>query len=166
MPLEKSLSEVSERQGLIEFISHAFEGVSLGDGIGLYQAQAIDDYKSKDEELLVRGTDEKLNWKSISSVSLNKCNSSLSFFDAEGMRFHLPAFLISDLKGEYGFGVEFCLTHLSEYSKAQFSLLSQVQREAVRMLLNFYITTPDCEFYTIDMANAFLGFWAEENDRS
>lgn len=155
----------NEPQELIELISRAFDDVLLGEGIGLYQAQAIDDYKSKEEELVLRASDEKLNWKSISSLDLNKCNSSLSFFDAEGMRFHLPAFLISDLKGDYGFGMEFCLTHLSEYSQSQFSLLNNLQREAVRSFLNFYISDPDCGFFRIDIANALLGFWSEENDR-
>jgi hypothetical protein len=55
------------------------------------QAQAIDDYE--DEATCGRHLqdDEKEDWSRIPIEGLNRCNSSLSFFDAEGMRFHLPA---------------------------------------------------------------------------
>jgi hypothetical protein len=71
-------------------------------------------------------------WHEAESAELlNKCSSSLSFFDDEGMRFHLPAYLIADLNGEYRFGMAFALTQSSEIDE-QFWLLNQDQREAVR----------------------------------
>lgn len=106
----------ADKSRLIEAITNAFDSVVLGNGVGLYQVQAQDDYKTKLEEQAARLKDEKSDWRLISAEELNKCNSSLSFFDAEGMGFHLPAYLIADLKGEYNFGMEFCLTHLSDYS--------------------------------------------------
>jgi len=52
-----------------------------------------------------------------------RCNSSLSFFNADGMRFHLPAFLIAELKGEYRCGIEICLTSRSVYSSSTIRIL-------------------------------------------
>jgi hypothetical protein len=149
---------------IIKVITKAFETVELGNGVGLFQAQAIDDYKSEAEQQKVRLSDEKQDWRLISIADLNKCNSSLSFFDAEGMRFHLPAFLIAELKGEYNFGLEFCLTHMSEYSQSQFSLLNLEQREATREVLNYMFNLEPESFFSIDIVNALLGFWSEEND--
>lgn len=154
----------ADKNRLIEAITKAFDSVVLGNGVGLYQAQALDDYKTELEEQAARLKDEKNDWCLISAEELNKCNSSLSFFDAEGMRFHLPAYLIADLKGEYNFGMEFCLTHLSDYSKAQFALFNAEQREVIRDVLNFWFNEAPESFFSMDIVNAALGFWSEEND--
>jgi hypothetical protein len=111
--------------------------------------------------LNTRKKDEKDDWKNITSEALNSCSSSLSFFDAEGMRFHLPAFLIADLKGEYGRGMEFSLTHLSDHGKEQFSLLSKEQRTAVRQYLLHIRTDPDSDFYLAEIDNALENYWTE-----
>jgi hypothetical protein len=50
---------------------------------------------------------------------LNACYSSLSFFDAEGMRFPLPAFLIAELNGGYLQDMSFQLAYLNDYSIGQ-----------------------------------------------
>ena len=34
------------------------------------------------------------------------------------MRFHLPAFMNAEIKGEYRWGMAFALTHLSDYTVA------------------------------------------------
>jgi len=145
--------EDPKSEEIIEMITSAFGSVILGNGIGLFQAQAIDDYKSEEEEQASRESDEKLDWRLISFSDLNKCNSSLSFFDAEGMRFHLPAFLVAELKGEYNFGIEFCLTYLSEYRESQFSLLNTEQRESIRKLLNYMFNLDPEGFFSMDIVS-------------
>ena len=82
-------------------IESAFAGVTLQEGIGLYEAQGIDDYASHAQCQAYRAKDEKLNWQNISINDLNRCNSSPTFFDAQGMLFHLPAFLLASLNGDY-----------------------------------------------------------------
>ena len=44
-----------------EIIS-AFKDVKLKDGIGLWEAQAIDDYESKDDQIIARNKDVKDDW--------------------------------------------------------------------------------------------------------
>jgi len=80
-------------------IKLAFKNVVLGEGIGLWQAQAIDDYESKQVQLKARERDEKTDWLAIPNGDLSKCYSSLSFVDAEGMRFLIPTFILGELSG-------------------------------------------------------------------
>lgn len=85
------------KEALIQAIYQSFDGVTLEDGIGLWEAQGIDDYLSKDECKKLREKDEKDDWRKIPLTDLYRCNSSLPFFDAKGFRFHLPICLLIDL---------------------------------------------------------------------
>lgn len=137
-------------------IQAAFADVRLGSGVGLREAQAIDDYETTLTRAACRDDDEKVDWRRISVKDLNECNSSLSFFDAEGMRFHLPAFLIADLDGEYRFGMAFCLTQCLD---ERFALLSRAQAEVVREYLRFIEEEPDYEFEREHIRRALEEFW-------
>ena len=124
-------------------IREAFAGVTLGKGVGLWWGQVLDDYKMPasiaDYRANHEQSEERLYWSRIPVSDLNYCNSSLSFFDAEGMRFHLPAFLIAELHGEYGMGnLVWTLDYTgSDYSTKQFSMLNTQQRMAIRAFLLF-----------------------------
>lgn len=137
VPESKNMAPASEH--LCQQIKDAFTDVQLGNGIGLFEAQAIDDYLSDEERENYRYKDEKTNWLNIDSADLNYCFSSLSYFDAKGMRFYLPSFLISDLYGEFEFSLIFTLCEISEYRKKQFELLSVVQKKCVIEYLNFQV---------------------------
>lgn len=132
---------------LRQTIREAFADVTLGSGIGLRQAQGIDDYEPSSVCARLRAQDEKEDWSKISCDDLNRCHSSLSFFDPEGMRFHLPAFLIAELRGLYRFGMVFCLSHLNEHTIGQFALLTPSQRLAVRA---FLLLAAESEAYKFD----------------
>lgn len=145
-------------------IDTAFTGVTLGGGIGLQEAQGLDDYADTVTLAAYRADDEKDDWHRLSTQALNRCQSSLSFFDAEGMRFHLPAYLIADLRGDFGFGMAFCLTRFSdEHSRSKFALLSPAQRMAVRAFLLHLLNDPDESFDHADIARALAEFWTEEH---
>ncbi len=83
-----------ERDKLISKIKSDFKGIKLRNGIGLWEAQGLDDRLTIEECKKLRNRDEKEDWSNISVVDLYKCNSSLSFFDAQGMLFHLPILLL------------------------------------------------------------------------
>ena len=76
------------------------------------------------------------------------------------MKFHLPAFMIAEIKGEYDFWVTFTLTNLSEYSRSQFVLLTEKQREVVKLFLEFLLERPDYEFEKPAIKLAIEGYWA------
>jgi hypothetical protein len=117
-------------------IREAFSGVTLRDGIGLREAQSIDDYESKEEQNKKRLHDEKDDWSSIPHEDLQKYHSSLSFFDADGMRFHLPAFIIGSLEKLVDDPI-FHLTHLNDYAKSKLMTLSKKQFNAVVVYLKW-----------------------------
>lgn len=160
---EEQVKRGVRAQEICERIREAFAGVKLGNGIGLQQAQGLDDYADEGTCAAYRKGDEKEDWQRISAEALNRCYSSLSFFDAEGMRFHLPAFLIAEMQGDYHHGMEFTLTDLSDYHIEQFSMLSAKQREAVRTYLLFLLEGRNSKFYRADLKRALDQYWQERS---
>ena len=146
---------------IIELIEEAFKGVTLDGGTGLLMAKCADDYFN-DEEAIVEAIefDEKEDWHNIDSEDLKSCESSLSFFDAKGMRFHLPAFIIADIKGELECGTIFHLTELDKYCREQFSLLNSKQKIAVASFLEWYINRKNCSVINFERGKyALEKFW-------
>lgn len=143
---------------IIKQITDAFSGVVLGSGIGLEQGQALDDYESEDVEEKYRENDEKENWKLLSSEMLQQCNTSLCYFDADGMRFHLPAYLIASLKDEIDDPL-FHLVQLDDCAKSKFSTLNDVQRQAVIAYLKWFIKEDINNFETPSIKRALNEFW-------
>ena len=144
---------------LINEIQKVFKDVTLEDGIGLWQAQAIDDYEVGISGANARKKDEKLNWQHIDKEHLNSCGSSFSFFDPKGMKFHIPAYLILELKDESDVEVIYHLTN-SDYKL--FSLLNDDQKNVIKKLLYFIIDDPNYEFEKPDIENSLMVFWDHE----
>ena len=159
-------AEIQARRGpqmkeLCLAIEKAFSNVRLGKGVGLIEAQGRDDYADAKTCAAYRAKDEKEDWRRISAEALNQCYSSLSFFDAEGMRFHLPAYLIAYLQDSFKGEIMFTLTHLSDYSTNQFSSLSDVQRAAVRAFLAFHLGDPNFKIHHADIERALNEYWCK-----
>lgn len=90
-----------DKNSLIEEIKTAFKNVKLEDGIGLREGDGIDDYRSKKELIALRRQDEKENWQAIPFEDIcGKYECAFTYFDAKGMRFHLPQYLIADILWE------------------------------------------------------------------
>jgi ribosomal protein S18 acetylase RimI-like enzyme len=135
------------KQDLIYTIKNAFQSVRLEDGIGLWEAQGIDDYADSKTLEELRKKDERINWENIPYKDLVDCQSSLSFFDAKGMRFCLPQFLIFDLLAdeiyeEQGINAPDVLFTLSyklneDYQKNRFSLFNKEQIGSIIHFLEY-----------------------------
>jgi hypothetical protein len=147
------------KQEVASHIREAFRGVTLGSGIGLLEGQGLDDHENEATCRAYREQDEKHNWERIPIEALNRCHSSLSFFDAEGMRFHLPAFLIAELNGDMDVGAVFHLTHLDDYARSKLVTLSSEQRKAVREFLLCLQDAPDYEFDRPQIERALSEYW-------
>jgi hypothetical protein len=157
---EQQLKRWASAQKVSRDIVAAFDGVKLGGGVGLQEAQGLDDYADAATRAAYRLSDEKDDWSRIPVEALGRCNSSLSFFDAEGMRFHLPAFLLADLRGEFHFGMAFCLTQIGDYER-YFSLLSVAQRMAVRAFLLHILDESDYRFDRPHILRALDEYWLD-----
>jgi hypothetical protein len=151
-----------ERDEIIAEVREAFRGVKLGDGVGLHQGQAIDDWEDQATQLSERQKDEKENWEVIPTETLNLCHSSLCFFDAEGMRFHLPAFIIGDLRDELGCDAVFHLTELTDYALSKLTALTVAQHNAIRHYLLLVMNEPNYEFDRPAIESALSTYWQQK----
>ncbi len=91
-----------ERGTLALQIIAAFFDTELGDGIGFYEADAIDDYMSGEERYAACQQDERVLWeRNLTAPKRVFCGngyaatfspgSALSFMDGAGRRFACPA---------------------------------------------------------------------------
>ncbi len=157
---------------LIGKIYAAFTGVTLEDGIGIWEGLALDDrlehtaaYKR------LKSKDERLDWQKIPVIDLYKCSSSISFHDAKGMRFNLGLYLLfalnvfedeeDKLHKDKNFNlsppeVMFALKHNleSDYSKNRFSLLNKKQIQCVIHFLEYHLKEQETYFNTYGAKNA------------
>ncbi len=143
---------------LIKEIETAFSEVSLGDGIGLFEAQALDNYESEEVQKKQREKDEKNNWRSIAYEVLQSYHSSLSFFDPNGMRFHLPAYMVGSIRGKVDDPI-FHLTHLDGYATSQLATLTNAQKKCVIKYLTWCLTEDEYQFDSKDIKRALNEFW-------
>ena len=137
----------------------AFRNVVLGDGIGLWQAQAIDDYETKEFQLKARARDEKTNWLEIPEDDLSKCHSSLSFLDAEGMRFLVPAFILAELSGNIDEGPMYSLSQSVVVYPNRFRFFNAVQKQAIASYLEYCLVDADYAFDAPHIKRALDEFW-------
>ena len=150
-----------DKKKIIETIKKSFEQVNLEDGIGLLEANAMDNYDSIGEIKKYREKDEKEFWDRIPVNRLNDCYYSLSYFDAKGLKFHLPAFMIATLKNnEYRFDLVCKLINLSEYSLSQFKLLSKNQKNAVKLFLE-YMKDENYQLDKEEIEKSINKFWSK-----
>ena len=98
---EDWLTKMPEFETALLQIDSAFRNTSLGNGIGLREANAMDDYATQTECKRQRQMDEKHEWRNLTPEMLNKNYVAPAYFDARGFYFHLPAFLIAELNGQF-----------------------------------------------------------------
>lgn len=156
--LTRAAGFLMSKESVIESIHNAFSNVTLGDGIGLWQAQAIDDYETSEVQHQKRDEDEKQDWKLFSPGVLQRCHSSLSFFDANGMRFHLPAYMIASLNDEVDDPI-FHLTHLDDYAKSKLTTLNREQINAIVGYLKWCLASEDLWPDHEDIQKALNEYW-------
>lgn len=146
-------------------ITSAFLGVTLGRGVGLWEAQAIDDYESEEVRAEHRERDQKEDWRMLDYDDLQRCHSSLSFFDADGMRFHLPAFIIGSIRNAVDNPI-FHLVQLDEYSISRFKTLSNIQHQSVVMYLQWSLENDEYAFDHPSIKHALNEYWAKQSNTS
>ena len=156
VPCENRKAEAAQ---ITDLITAAFLDVKLGQGVGLFEGQALDDYETEAVRLEQRSKDEKEDWKRIQAKHLNACHSSLSFFDPLGMRFHLPAFICCELRGDYEMGLDISLSRIDDWKRKKYSLLSPNQKEAVAEFLRFLAEDVDSEYSRPEIERDLASFW-------
>ncbi|MEO0725819.1 MAG: DUF6714 family protein [Bacteroidota bacterium] len=127
----------AEKAKVIQQIHKAFAGVKLGQGVSLHETIIIDDYGGMKARQQARAGDEKMDWtKLVDDPELKSVYGigGISFFDAEGLRFHLPAYMCLALNSQYEDvteGLIFTLISYDKYNQERFSTLNDQQRGAI-----------------------------------
>jgi len=109
----------ARRRALIAEIAEAFDGVSRDDGTTLHEAMVMDDRGSEEEQRAARLLDVDERWQDVSD-DIAGYESALSFLDAKGFRYYIPAFMTYALNhwgDDWYSTLSFCQSHLTKESQ-------------------------------------------------
>lgn len=109
--------------------------------------------------------DENFTWTNFTAAELDRYATSIPFFDADGMRFRLAAFLLFEIDGKLEQGsLMSCLARCSRHNLREnnFSSLTKLQREAVAAFLQWCLLFPKYEAYVDDIAKAIDSEWKSD----
>lgn len=158
----------SENDQFEMLIANAFQDVRLGTGVSLHETIIIDGYGTEAERAAARVGDELDDWRKLLDIQdFSKITwiGGLPFYDSEGLRFHLPAYLtlaIRDFESDYCAdlleNLMFLLTNLSEYNRMRLSILTPKQRSCVHDVLNYLRKTYELDSEELD--RAIVEYWA------
>lgn len=157
---------------LITAIRRAFKHVTLDNGIGLWETYGIDFYEYSPQMMLeLKLKDERVNWENIPYKDLVACESSLAFFDAKGMRFCLPKFLLCDILSKELYaeqGIEspevlFTLSH-DTYQENRFSLFDRPQIQCIIDFLEYKLAEIEVQREEALKNEDYLALFYVEND--
>jgi len=155
----------ADTERVANLIRSAFQGVTLGEGVGLREANGLDDYADEETLAAYRAQDEKNDWSAISAEELNRYSSSPSFFDAEAMRFHLPAYLLADLDDRLTHtDILFHLVCFEHEGMSRFEKFTDAQRYAVRQYLLLRLSDPHYDFHHPLIEKALNEYWMLEQE--
>ncbi|HLA63649.1 MAG TPA: DUF6714 family protein [Rhodothermales bacterium] len=155
---------------LLERIDRAFAGVELGDGVSLHETYVVDAYGTAEERRAAREPDEKHDWHRLINdpdlpVYLGIGYGGLSFLDAAGVRFHLPACLSRVVRdpederiGNLTESLCYLLTSPSEYNADRLAILTDDQRACVRDVLVYFREAMVYDGEELDQA--IDGYWS------
>ena len=92
-------SDLPDEQALAAEVAAAFGGVDLGNGVTWLEAESIDNYESPAERAAARRTDVSAGgWLTVSDQLFDRFPSAVTFLDAHGFRYYLPAFIVADIR--------------------------------------------------------------------
>ncbi|CAN5820391.1 hypothetical protein BH23ACT12_BH23ACT12_02140 [soil metagenome] len=152
---------------LIEQINAVFGRVELGDGLSLHQARAMDRLQPPEDVLEARPLDREDRWQEISDGKVEEFHYALTFMDPEGLRFHLPRFMVFALEHP---GLDSPAIDAAVYAcdfgdemdqdvVAQFNAMSRTQMKTIAGFLAHITESSDKDYDTMVAAIALESFW-------
>ncbi|ESA35558.1 hypothetical protein N836_11205 [Leptolyngbya sp. Heron Island J] len=147
---DEKIAYEAKKLALIEEITQAFDGVSCGNGVTLHEAMVIDDYGSPAERAEARARDTEDKWQDVPEDDIRFSDAVLSFLDAKGFHYYLPAYMVWHLRNidntdpDYWSNtfdsVIFHLTYqvdIDDYIAEKFSLFTPAQLKTTSHFLQF-----------------------------
>ncbi len=146
-------------------IYSAFKDVKLEDGIGYYEAGALDDYlKPADEKYQIeKSKDERNDWRELlTDISeTDIVNDRHCFMDAIGLRFYLPFLIVRRDTGVNSI-MHFYISEFYKregYSMSSFTetveMLTSEQKKCIYHFYEFLSRIEDSGFYEEDLDSEF-----------
>lgn len=149
-------------------ICEAFAGVSLGDGVGMREADAMSkDYLLQREDLVAeRAMDERVSWERMDLADVWRyCDFGWFAFDERGRVFHLPAMMRAVLHDEEDEHYDFLMLRLGEPNDLRDELwvaLNRAQRLAVREFMVWAVGRQVFDFDRESYERGLEEFWTLE----
>ncbi|MEM7315883.1 MAG: DUF6714 family protein [Planctomycetota bacterium] len=140
---EKWLQVLPQMPDAVRCLHDAFDDMRLGDGIGIHEANGLDDYADDIELVRLRKLDERTDWRNIDNELLNEYYFTPSFFHARGFVFHLPAFLLAELEDKHDFGFIDRIVEKRPPTDCWIDLLTPQQANALAIVLSLVKQHPD-----------------------
>jgi hypothetical protein len=138
-----------DKEELVEEIETAFKDVILGEGIGINEADRMET-ETRDVMIHKGRNLDRLWWKGWQDIEdkyIASYSSVMSFMDAEGIRWALPAYMIYIINHykEGSFSVDTTIYMLEEGAMGsdQRDLFTQEQKRAITKFLHFMLTVGD-----------------------
>lgn len=158
---------MNRRKSLIRDVERAFADVSRGGGITIHEARLLDDvYHPTAEQLeAARSQDSEESWKEVPPNVVNKLSDTMPFFDAEGRRYYLPAFITFVLDPPDAFdesaaagGVVYTLLSVDVH-REEFDRYTTDQKNVLARFLQHMLEDDD---WALDetMQAAFSDYWS------
>ena len=135
-----------QRAALIRQIRTAFADVTRLGGVSLHEADVIDDYGSRRQRKAARELDKDHAWWEVPDADMERYHWILSFLDATGFRYYIPAYMSWILKNydrNDSASVDFtlyaldCGESLNDRRRQYFRLFNREQSTAVCAFLRF-----------------------------
>jgi len=147
-----------DREELIQKVEMAFSGVTLGEGIGILEAEAIDNCVSDKKRTKARNRDIRHDWTQIPDEIIDNYYSALSFMDNAGLRYCLPAYMRFALRfydASASASVDMAIYALDNSAigkDKEFNIFSEQQRKVIAQFLRFMVT--EAGEYWVDAGEA------------
>ena len=173
---EASLAALDEETaGLITQITVAFQGVRRGNGISLHETKVLDDYGDDSARQEAREQDTDTQWWEIPDEVMHHHHFYLTYLDAEGLRYYLPAWMIHALKHFHDppdgrtttLGDTLAvLTHsdrpdLAEWQKKKWTLLMTEQAQVICLYLRYVANHHRDKFMVRDAVKGLDQHWGQ-----
>jgi len=94
-------TEMHLQAWLKSYITRAFAGVTLGDGVDIHTARFHDSYGLENEEYRLAAGCQRGNWTYVDPQLLRDRAWVLPFLDTQGFRFYLPVMMIDIVEHEH-----------------------------------------------------------------
>ena len=145
---------------ILNHISEAFKDVKLEDGISISQARLMDDYRDTKENIKnARSIDNEQSWTEISKDKLEKLYDAITFLDAKGLRFYLPAYMAYGiLYPDTGFPIgDYAISQLEGDTMERYHIFSPEQKVVIKEFLEF--TLGEGDYFDTEIALKALEYW-------